>query len=358
MVKRPPAGTIPDAPGSYQFKDVRRPRHLRRQGVEPPPAPLELLPGAAESPSPHPPDGRDRGVGRVDDGAQRGRGVDARVLVDQAAQPAVQRPVARRQELSVPRGDGRRGVATGARDARPQAQGHAVLRAVRPRVRDPRDARSPAAQLPDPHVQPGEVQPAPAARPTVPAVPHREVRRAVRRRDRSGVVPAARRRVVRLPGRRHRRDRQAARDRDAGGGERARVRAGGAPARSAHRRAQGDRQAADGRRPQRGHRCDRHRRGRSRSGGAGVLRPPRPGRRPQGVRARQGRGADARQARRPHPRGDVRRRTAHRGAEAGAGAGRARRSGHVRGVALVRPRSRECRSASRSVATSDRCSTP
>ena len=294
----------------------------------------------------------------MDDRAQRGRGVDARVLVDQAAQPAVQRPVARRQELPVPRRDGRRGVAAGARDAWPQAQGHPVLRAVRPRLRDPRHARPAAAQLPDPHVQPGQVQPAPPARPAVPAVPHREVRRTVRRRDRSGLVPAARRRVVRLPGRRHRRDRQAARDRDAGGGDRVGVRAGGAPARSPDRRAQGDRQAADGGRPQRGHRCDRHRRGRSRGGRAGLLRAPWPGRRSQGFRARQGRGADARQARRPHPRGDVRRRTADRSAEAGARAGRARRSSDVRGVALVRPRVRGCRSACRSVATSDRCSTP
>ena len=37
-------------------------------------------------------------------------------------------------------------------------------------------------------------------------------------------------------------------------------------------------------RPQRGHRRDRHRRGRARSGGAGVLRPQGSGRRPQGVR--------------------------------------------------------------------------
>ena len=44
--------------------------------------------------------------------------------------------------------------------------------------------------------------------------------------------------------------------------------------------------------------------------------------------------------------------------EAGARARRARRSRHVRGVALVLPGTRGCRSACRSVATSDRCSTP
>ena len=47
-------------------------------------------------------------------------------------------------------------------------------------------ARRAAALVPDPHVQPGQVQPAPAARPAVPAVPHREVQRPVRRRDRRG----------------------------------------------------------------------------------------------------------------------------------------------------------------------------
>ena len=145
---------------------------------------------------------------------------------------------------------------------------------------------------------------------------------------------------------------------DAGGGDRVGVRAGGAPARSPDRGAQGDRQAADGGRPQRGHRRDRHRRGRSRSGRAGLLRAPWPGGRPQGFRARQGRGADTRQARRPHPRGDVRRRTADRSAEAGARAGRARRSSDVRGVAVATPAIRECRSACHSVATSGRCSTP
>ena len=105
--------------------------------------------------------------------------------------PAVQRPAARRQELPVPRGHARRAVAAGAGHARPQAQGHPLLRPVRARLRDPRHARPAAAQLPDPHVQPGQVQRAPAARPAVPAVPHREVQRPVRRRDRRDAVPPA-----------------------------------------------------------------------------------------------------------------------------------------------------------------------
>ena len=98
--------------------------------------------------------------------------------------PALQHPPARRQELPVPRRHARRAVPAGAGDARPQAQGHALLRSVRPRLRHPRHARPAAAQLPDPHLQPGQVQRAPPPRPSVPAVPHREVQRAVRRRDR------------------------------------------------------------------------------------------------------------------------------------------------------------------------------
>ena len=63
------------------------------------------------------------------------------------------------------------------------------------------------------------------------------------------------------------------------------VRARGAPARPAVGRAAGDREAADGRRAQRGHRRHRHRRRRARSGGAGVLRAQGPGGRAQGFRA-------------------------------------------------------------------------
>ena len=103
MVKRPPAGTIPEAPGSYQFKDALGPRDLRRQGVEPPPAPVELLRRPPQHAPPHRADGGDGGVGRVDRGPQRGRGADARVQPHQAASTTVQRPPARRQELPVPR---------------------------------------------------------------------------------------------------------------------------------------------------------------------------------------------------------------------------------------------------------------
>ena len=219
----------------------------------------------------------------------------------------------------------RRAVAAGAGDARPQAQGHPLLRAVRPRLRDPRHARPAAAHLPDPHVQPGQVQRAPAPRPAVPAVPHREVQRPVRRRDRGDAVPAAGRRSCATSSTATpTRSSSGSTAEHAGGGDRARVRAGRPAARPAHRGAAGDREAADGRRPQRGHRRHRPRRRRPRSGGAGVLRPQGPGRRAQGLHPRQGRGPLARRAGRPHPRGAVRRRAAARRAEAGARAGRAR----------------------------------
>jgi excinuclease ABC subunit C len=156
MVTRPPAGTIPDTPGSYQFKDAQRSRDLRRQGVEPAPAAVELLPGPAQPASAHGADGGDGDERRVDRGAQRGRGAHARVQPHQAAPAAVQRAAARRQELSVPGRHARRAVPACTGDARPQAQGHPLLRPLRARVRHPRDARPAAAQLPDPHVQPGK----------------------------------------------------------------------------------------------------------------------------------------------------------------------------------------------------------
>ena len=97
----------------------------------------------------------------------------------------------------------------------PEAQGRALLRALRARVRDPRDARPAAAHVPDPHVHEVEVRPAPPARPPVPLRAHREVRGAVRRRDRPRRVRRARRRAARLPRRRARRGHPPARAADA-----------------------------------------------------------------------------------------------------------------------------------------------
>ena len=211
----------------------------------------------------------------------------------------------------VPRGHPRRGVAAGDGDARVEAQGRPLLRPVRPRLRDPRDARPPAAHVPDPHVHQEQVRPprtASAARastrtsrsasaPCVGAVDHRRVH-------------AARRRADRLPRRRARRRSSTGstsgctrRSDDAG------VRAGGTAARPDRLGAQGDRAPADGRRQGGGLRPHRDRRGPARGVGAGLLRAQGPRRRPQGSRRRQGRGRRPPGARRSPPRAALRRRS-------------------------------------------------
>ncbi len=80
-----------------------------------------------------------------------------------------------------------------------QAQGGPLLRPLRPRLRHPRDARPAAAHLPAAHVLGQQVRAAPQAGQAVPAVPHREVQRAVRRRGRPGRLPGAGGRAARLP---------------------------------------------------------------------------------------------------------------------------------------------------------------
>ena len=183
----------------------RGPGHLRREGQEPAQPPLELLRAARDVAGAHLPDGADGRSRRVDRRQERGRGVLPRVQPDQAAQAALQHPAEGRQVVPVPRGHARRGVAAGDGDARPAPQGRPLLRAVRARVRDPRDARPPAAHVPDPHVHQLEVRPAPPPRPAVPLRAHREVRGAVRRRHRPRRVHEARAGAARLPRRRARR---------------------------------------------------------------------------------------------------------------------------------------------------------
>ena len=155
VVTRPEPGSIPDAPGSYQFLDaegrviyVGKAKSLRSRlsnyFLQP-----ELLPDRTRQMVQH------RRVGRVDRRQERGRGVLPRVQSHQAAQAPLQHPAQGRQELPVPRGHARRGVAAGHGAARPEAQGRPLLRSVRARVRDPRDARPAAADVPDPHVHEG-----------------------------------------------------------------------------------------------------------------------------------------------------------------------------------------------------------
>ncbi len=62
-----------------------------------------------------------------------------------------------------------------------QAQGHPLLRPLRPRLGDPRDRRPAAARLPDALVQQRRVQALQPDRPALPARLHRQVRGALRR---------------------------------------------------------------------------------------------------------------------------------------------------------------------------------
>ena len=154
-------------PGRPRLVPVQgRPRSgdLRRQGQEPAPAAVELLPEPAQHAPAHGADGGHGRVGGVDPGPQRRRSPHARVQPDQAAPPPLQRPVARRQELPVPRRHRGGRVAPPDGDAGPQAQGRPVLRALRQRLRHPRDARPAAAHLPAPDLLGQQVQQPPPAR--------------------------------------------------------------------------------------------------------------------------------------------------------------------------------------------------
>ena len=168
-------------PGVYRFRDAHRPGDLRRQGQEPAqPADsyFQDLGGL------HP---RTRQMVTTAAAVEwtvvvhRGRGAAAGVLLDQGVRPPVQREVPRRQELPVPGGDAERGVPAAAGDARAEEEGRALLRAVRARLGDPRDARPAAAGLPGAHLLRRRVQAGRADRPALPARLHRQVLGPLRR---------------------------------------------------------------------------------------------------------------------------------------------------------------------------------
>ena len=150
---RPKPGEIPTDPGVYRFRDAPRPGHLRRQGQDRCARGCRRTsrtsPRCTRAPRRWSPRRRRVEWTVV---AHRGRGAPARVLLDQGVRPALQRQVPRRQVLPLPRGDPGRGVPAGPGDARGQAQGHPLLRALRARLGHPRDARPAAAGLPDAHL--------------------------------------------------------------------------------------------------------------------------------------------------------------------------------------------------------------
>ena len=123
--------------------------------------------------------------------AHRGRGAAAGVLLDQGVRPAVQRPLPGRQVLPEPGRDAVRGVPAAAGDARGEAEGRPLLRAVRARLGHPGDARPAAAGLPGPHLLRRGVQAGRPDRPALPARLHRQVLGAVRRPGRRRGAPGA-----------------------------------------------------------------------------------------------------------------------------------------------------------------------
>ena len=154
---RPATGTIPESPGVYRFRGHPSPASgsaasstsARRRTCAAGSTPTSPTVDAARA---HPADGHHGGQRRLGHGRHRGRGAPAGVRLDQGVRPAVQRPLPRRQVLPVPGGHARRGVPAAAGDARRQAQGRALLRAVLARLGHPRDARPAAAGVPGAHL--------------------------------------------------------------------------------------------------------------------------------------------------------------------------------------------------------------
>ena len=181
VVTRPLPGSIPDAPGSYQFLDrdgrvlyVGKAKSLRQRLNSYFQDPAGLAPADR-------PDGQPGRPCRVDGGGLGVRGPPARAQSDQGVPAPLQRPPEGRQELPVAGAHRQRRVAPPGGGPGPQAQRGALLRPLSQRGGDPGDPRPAAALVPGAHLLGHQVPPARAPGPSVPAVPHRTVLRAVRR---------------------------------------------------------------------------------------------------------------------------------------------------------------------------------
>src|SRR4029453_13173907 len=122
--------------------------------------------------------------------------------------------------MSLPRADGGGALAASPGPPGRQAQERPVLRAVRTRLRDPRDPRCPHARLPRPDVLELLLRPTRPGSPAVPVLRHRSLLRAVRPGadgGHRGVVSSRRRCARRVPVRPRAPDPGAARTRDGGG---------------------------------------------------------------------------------------------------------------------------------------------
>ena len=141
MVQRPPAGTIPDTPGSYQFKDadgrviyVGKAKSLRQRLSNYFQNPRNLPPRTAQMVA----------TAETVEWIQvrnEVEALDARVQPHQAAPATFQRPPRRRQELPVPGGDPGRRVAPGDGHAGPTPQGRSATSVPTP-TRTPSATRS------------------------------------------------------------------------------------------------------------------------------------------------------------------------------------------------------------------------
>ena len=216
---RPTPGEIPTDPGVYRFRDahgrviyVGKAKSLRprlssyfQDITALHPRTATMVTTAASR--------------RVDRRAHRGRGAPARVLLDQGVRPALQRQVPRRQVLPLPRRHDGRGVPARPGDARREAQGHPLLRALRAtRGRSARPSTCCCASSRCAPARSGVFKRAAAERAAVPARLHRQVLGALRRPGHARGAPRHRRGLLRLHGRQHDPFRQATRDADEAGG--------------------------------------------------------------------------------------------------------------------------------------------
>ena len=267
------------AAGRVRLPGRRRVGPVHRQGQVTPFARAELLPeGARRDAARERPARRARG-GRGDDRhGHGGRGAPPRAEPGQAPQTAVQRPAARRQVLSLHRGDRRGRVPAGHVHARTPSPRRRLLRPLRQREEGAGDARRPQPRVQVPALRGAEARS--PLRHSVPRLPHRPVPGTVRRLRLRGRLRSRDRRCHRLPRRRPPHDRARARGADAGGGRRRALRGRRALPQPAvldppPRRAAGGR-PADGRHGGRGRPRRRGRRGR----GAGLPAPGRQAHRP------------------------------------------------------------------------------
>ena len=178
VVTRPLPGSIPDAPGSYQFIDRTagcstwaRPSRSGSASTRT----SRTRPGSAPRTAQMVEPGRPR---RVDGGGQRVRGPAARAQPHPAVPTPLQRPAEGRQELPVAGPDRQRRVAPAGRGAGAQAHRGPVLRPLSQHRGHPGDPRPAPAVVPGADLLGHQAAAPPAAGPALPALPHRTVLRA------------------------------------------------------------------------------------------------------------------------------------------------------------------------------------